>query len=682
MRALKLVGFVLGGLVVLIAILLLAVKLFVNPNDYKDRIAQAVRSSTGRELVLSGPIKLSVFPWIALEVGPASLGNPPGFGAEPFAAVQHVAFRVKVLPLLRKELQVGRIEIDGLDLRLRKNAAGKGNWEDFGGNKPAAPQSPASSGSASLPDLAGLEIKDSSLSYQDMSATHVNLELGHVTTDTPIPLKLRLDLTTAPGAKPINLNGQLNATLNPASKQYHITAAEFDGTLTPSASGAGTVPWKLSLPDLSVDLGNQTLSAPAFTAELAAARLTGSAQGSKILDAPGFSGSFELAPLGPRALMVKLGMTPPQTRDSQVLSKLAAKGNFKYGANAASASGLDIQLDESRLTGQLGLTNLQTKAAAFNLTIDHINLDRYRAPEQSNPKVAAQPAAQPAGTAAAASDADSALKTLDLHGTLNIGSATVSDIKATQVAVTIAAQDGVTHIAPAKAQLYGGNYSGDISIDARGATPTLKLDQSMSGIDLGQMLKDFAKTQRVSGRGTVTTNLTSRALSGDALLKTLNGRLTANVDNGAIEGVDLWFEINRAVALIQKQGMPSGQSSGRTRFDAFKASADISNGVASTKDLNIASQNLRVAGQGTTNLISNAVDYKVKATLLKEAPGASATSGKTLADIPLNITGTISSPTVRPDLQELAKAQLQQQLDKHKDELQQKLTDKLKGLFK
>jgi AsmA protein len=203
----------------------------------------------------------------------------------------------------------------------------------------------------------------------------------------------------------------------------------------------------------------------------------------------------------------------------------------------------------------------------------------------------------------------------------------------------------------------------------------------MTGIDIAPLLKDFAKTQRVSGRGTVTTNLTAHSLGGDALMKTLNGRVTANLDNGAIEGVDLWFEINRAVALIQKQGMPAGQSSGRTRFDAFKGSADLVNGVATTKDLTIASQNLRVAGQGTANLVNDAINYQVKATILKEAPTAGAAAGKTLADIPLNITGTLSSPTVRPDLEQLAKARVQQEIDKHKDELQQKLTDKLKGLF-
>jgi AsmA protein len=79
MRILKLVAIALGGLVALLVIVLLAVRAFVNPNDYKDRIARAVKNSTGRELALPGKITLSVFPWIALELGPASRGNAPGF---------------------------------------------------------------------------------------------------------------------------------------------------------------------------------------------------------------------------------------------------------------------------------------------------------------------------------------------------------------------------------------------------------------------------------------------------------------------------------------------------------------------------------------------------------------------------------------------------------------------------
>jgi len=677
MRALRLVGIVAGGLLALIVVVLIGIRLFVDPNDYKDRIARAVKSSTGRELTLSGQIKLSVFPWIALELGPASLGNPPGFSTQPFAAVQHVALRVKVLPLLRKELEIGRIEIDGLDLRLLKNAAGRGNWQDFGNQGTTTDTTPGSSaGGGDLPELGGVEIKDSRVSYQDLVADHLDFELGQLSSGKPAPVKLKVAVTTSPGAQPITLTGQFDMTLDTARKQYGISSLELDGTLKPAPT-APSVSYKFSAPVLSADLTAQTLNAPNFKAQLAAALLTGSLRGSRIVDAPAFTGAFKLDPVALRELMNQLGIAPPNTRDSKALTKLAARGDFTYGANALAVNDIDVQLDDSQLHGKMAITNLDTKAMSFDLAVDRIDLDRYRSPETQTP----QPAAKTAANATAPPPSDP-FKTLQLDGKLTIGNVKVSNIALSQVHLGITAKDAVTHIAPVTAKLYGGDYSGDITLDDRGTVAALKIDQSMTAIDMAPLLKDFAKTQRISGHGTVTTNLTARGLGGDELLKTLNGRLTVNVDNGAVEGIDLWFEINRAVALIQKQAVPSGNSSGRTKFDAFKASADIVNGVATTKDLNIASQNLRVAGQGTTNLVTNAINYDVKATILKEAPTTAGAAGKTLADIPLTITGTTTNPAVRPDLEALAKARIQQELDQHKGELQQKLTDKLKGLLK
>src|ERR1700726_4810090 len=127
MRTVKILAGAAGGIIVLIIAVLVGVWLLVNPNDYKGRIAAAVKESTGRELVLKGDIKLSVFPWVALELGPASLGNPPGFGEEPFLAFNRAAVRVRLFPLLAKRLEIDRVELDGLDLRLRKNPQGTGN---------------------------------------------------------------------------------------------------------------------------------------------------------------------------------------------------------------------------------------------------------------------------------------------------------------------------------------------------------------------------------------------------------------------------------------------------------------------------------------------------------------------------------------------------------------------------
>src|SRR5271167_1139957 len=100
MQKATVLSFFVGAIVVLLAAALLAVWLLVNPNSYKGAIAAKVKESTGRDLQLPGDIKLSIFPWVALEVGPARLGNPPGFGEDPLVAITHATFRVRVLPLL------------------------------------------------------------------------------------------------------------------------------------------------------------------------------------------------------------------------------------------------------------------------------------------------------------------------------------------------------------------------------------------------------------------------------------------------------------------------------------------------------------------------------------------------------------------------------------------------------
>ena len=666
MRFLKAFGMVLGSIIAAIILVLLAVWLLVNPDEYKGRIEKMVKGSTGRELALPGAIKLSVFPWIALELGPASLGNPPGFGDQPFAAVQHASVRVKFLPLLRKQLEIGRVEINGLDLRLARDAQGRGNWEGFGGQTTATRQ-PHSSTPISLPELAGLVIKNGRVGYQNLVVEHLNLEMGRLSAAQSVPLKLNLDLIPYPSAAPLTLAGQLEFTLHPQKKQYQVAALQFVGTLTPKA-GAAPVSWKFAAPQLSLNLEAQTLSAENFSAQLGSARLTGAIHGTKLVDAPSLTGNFKLDAVGLRELLGQLGMAAPLTRDPKVLSKLAATGEFAYTKDAVRATKLDMQLDDSALRGSLAVTNLDTKAMTFDLALDHINLDRYLSPAKAASKPQTKVATKPSALAT------DALKGLEITGAATIGSAQIIGVTLTKVRLGVDIKESVMHLTPLQAQLYGGTCSGDITLDERAKIPVLRLEQRLSGIEVQPLLKDLAKTQRLSGRGNVTAHLTAEGANSDALMKSLSGHVAADLANGAVEGVDLWFEINRALSLIQKQSLPTGTSSGRTKFDAFRASADLNSGVASTKDLTIASQNLRVTGHGTSNLVTESIDYQLTASLLKGPVGASHVGSQTLADIPLTVTGSMSDPKVRPDVESLAKARVKQQL-------QQMLQDKLKSLI-
>jgi AsmA protein len=119
------------AIILIIVAGLVALPFIVDPNDYKDEISTQVEKMTGRNLTLQGDIGLSVFPWIALELGPLSLSNAEGFKADSFAKVDAAEIRIKLMPLLKKQLEMDTIVLDGLVLNLETDKEGKTNWDDL-----------------------------------------------------------------------------------------------------------------------------------------------------------------------------------------------------------------------------------------------------------------------------------------------------------------------------------------------------------------------------------------------------------------------------------------------------------------------------------------------------------------------------------------------------------------------
>ncbi len=673
MRVLKIFAFAVGGLVAALLLVVLAVLLLVNPNDYKDRIIREVKATTGRDLALPGAIKLSVFPWVALQLGPASLGNPPGFQGEGFVSVQHVALRVRLLPLLHRNLEIGRIEVDQLDLNLLKNAAGRGNWEGFGkqdGAAAPAPQAGLPAGSI-FQSLAGILITHSRIRYNTMTLADLNLEIGNVAQRASVPVNLKFRLDRGPDASDMSVAAVLRLTLDMPASRYGLQDLDLTGELR-SKSGAAALPFAFAAPSLTLDLAAQTLQAPHVTAQFAAARLSGSLHAEKIIDDPVFLGELQLEPVALRDLMTQLAIPLPSTRDPQAYSRFSAKTQFRYADQTVRLPALEAQLDDSRLQGSVAVSDLTTRATDFDLALDHIDIDRYRSPVEAQP-------APPSGAKPAPLPA-SPLKALEVRGTFAIGSAKFSGLTLSGVNLNLRAHAGLLQLAPLKARLYGGQSSADVSYDVRGAMPQLQLSAQLSGVDISPLLKDAVNTQRLSGHGNANLNVTGRGLDSDALMKSLGGHFDLNLADGAIEGADLGYQIGLAQALLKRQSPGAGENTHHTKFDAFKLSANLSKGVATTDDLIIGTPYLRVTGKGTADLVSKALDLKLVTTVLKGPANPSGTdlSELTLAAIPVSVTGTMSEPKVRPDLQGLVKSQLKQ---KASDLIKNKLNDKLKGLF-
>jgi AsmA protein len=726
MRALKIAGIVVGGIVALIVVALLAVVLFVDPNDYRDDIERIVESKTGRQLTLSGDLHLSIFPWLALKAGPASLGDAPGFGDEPFVSLQEARVGVRLLPLIKGKIEVGDVRLAGARIRLITDEQGRNNWADLGEQKDETAPAPADEKPMEVPTIAGLEIEDAAVTIENRQektrrvVRDFNLKTGRLASGEPFDLTTDFILDQEPSlSAKVKLATKVTADLD--ANAHRLEKPEIDVTITgqgypkegiPVKILAGaliadvgkelyrlealsvTTTWKgegfpaagvpvvLQAKDFNANLAAQTMELSGLALDLAGGHLSGSLTGKEILDAPALTGPLKLDQVSLRAWAPKLGVSLPATTDPKVFEKLSFSGTVSLTKSTAEVGDIVLQLDDTIAKGMLGVADFDAKALRFDLNVDRINADRYLPPPVEQP-------AKPAGDEPPTPIPVETLRALNARGQLQVGEAIFAGIKFTKLKLGVNARDGKVRFNPSQASMYGGNYSGDIGIDATTDVARITLDEHIAGVDFAPLFKDFFETDRVSGKGTANFKLAGSGKNTDDVMKTLGGTLDFKVADGALEGTDLWYEIRRARAVLKQQAVPERSVPVRTPFTALTGTGVMKNGVLSNNDLNVAMQYLKVTGQGTVDIPASTLDYKLIAAVMKiPREGADAAQVQDLVDaeIPVKITGSLTDPKVRPDLEGYLKNELKQRVDKEKDKVEEKLkdklNDKLKDLFK
>jgi Uncharacterized protein involved in outer membrane biogenesis len=714
MRGLRIAAYVAAGLIGLIVIALVLVVVFVDPNDYRDDIEKMVEQKTGRELTLSGDLKLSVFPWIALETGPASLGDAQGFGPEPFVSIKEAHVGVRLLPLLRGKVEVGSVRLDGARIRLITDESGRDNWADLGKSEtPQAPQ-PAS-GATEIPTIAGLEISDAAVvmeNRKEKSRREVrdfHLKTGRLASGETFPLALdfvldqdralivkvrlaadvtadlernthrlaepKIDLTVSgqgypADGVPVEVRAKsLDADIG--KELYRLDGLAIKTTWKSDGLPAAGVPVALSAKDCNVNLASQTLELAGLDADAAGAHVTGSLTGAEILDAPALQGSLKLDPISLREWLPKLGIAAPKTADANVLKQLSFTGNVKLTKSTAEVGDIVLKLDDTTLRGMLGVADFAAKALRFDLNVDRINADRYLPPSE---KAAAKDAKAPPTEIPV-----DLLRKLNARGQLSIGEAIFAGMTFTKLRLGVNAREGKVRFFPSEASMYGGQYHGDVGIDATGKVARVTLDEHVSGVNFAPLFKDLFETQRVSGKGNANIKLAGEGRTSDDLMKTLDGTVDFNVADGALEGADLWYEIRRARAVLKQQAVPARDSGPpRTPFSALTGTGTMNDGVLKNNDLNVAMQYLKVTGQGTVDLPRNSLDYRLVTSVLKiPREGADTEQMQDMVDaqIPVKVSGSLSDPKVRPDVENYLKGEV-------KKKVEEKLKDKLKDIFK
>ena len=698
--------FLLVGLVVVAIVVL---PLIIDPNDYKDEIATAVREQTGRTLEIEGDISLSVFPWLGLDIGPTRLSNASGFEEPYMARMDTVQVRVKLIPLLSKQLEVDTVKLSGLQLHLAKDKGGRTNWADLQDRQAATQEDTGGSaaegeatGAMALESLAigGIEVVGAHLVWDDRSSDsryEIN-DLAFTTGVIEPGERFELDLNFQVAATQPAVTGTFaldgGVLIAPSMNAVNISGAK----LMLDAEGEGIPAGRMTVSlatDIAVDLDAQTLSMPDVVLEAFGMSIAGNISGTKITgDDPQFSGVFTVADFVPRELIEALGQEIPVTADSSVLGSANAKLEWTASVKDFAADVVQIRLDDTTVNGNAGIAQFDAPEISFTLAADQFDLDRYLPPAPADGGAAAS---QSEAVSTAKGDADElpveTLRGLNLNGKVKVGSLKAFNLRATNVEMQIKAKNGLLRVNPAGARLYDGNVQNDITLDVRNKTPRFTVVNDVKNVQAGPLLRDLTGNEKLLGTANSHSNINAAGTTPDAIKRSLNGNTSFSFTDGAVKGVNIAALIRNARAKLQGQPVPEGNEPNQTDFTEMSGTAVIKNGLIRNDDLSMSSPLLRLSGKGEVSLPEETIDYTLTAKLVGslEGQGGAALGDLKGVSIPVHVGGTFSKPSYAPDLgaalSDAAKAKVEEKVEEQKQKLQEKLGDELqdkllKGLFK
>jgi AsmA protein len=739
-----------------------AIVMLVDPNDYRDEIADKVREATGRELILGGELGLSIFPNIGLTLNSASLSNAPGFGDAPFAEVGEVAIQVKLMPLLSNQLEMETTRLIGLKVNLARDDAGHGNWEDLVGDDRHKDDKPdrdgdRHGGGEGLAGLAigGIEIRDAAITWDDRqnkqryAIENLDLTTGAIGGGRPVDLVLGFDVDSNEPemAGKIELSGQV--TVDQGASTVAIAGTELKVDLKGAGLPGGafdailTADVMANLLKQTASLGNLKLAtlgiqasgkvdatqindAPKLNGQLAVAQfdlatlvdrlgieLPADVQADKLgtakldatftateknaelqklvvaiaggtleaqakianLEKPSATGTVSISNLNPRVLLAAAGQAI-ETADPQALTSLNLKSGFTGSQNHVELKGLDLAIDQSKLTGNASVKNFAKPSIRFGLNLDAIDADRYLPPPSETAPAAAAPAGSPGtGAGAAAGLPLEPLRALDMDGTLKIGKLKAYNVHSKNIVLRFNASGGQLRLNPAKAEMYDGRYQGNIGLDVRSDTPKLSLDESLTGVQVGPLLRDLTgEEEKLVGKAQMSTKLTAQGTAAEAIQKTLNGTAAFSFTDGAVKGVNLAKMIRDAKATLGGKPAPSSNEAEQTDFAILSGTAKITNGLVDNRDLTMKSPAFRIAGAGTADLPKQQVDYLVKASIVGTSKGQGGKDLESLkgVTVPVRIKGSLTDPGFTVDVAALATDQVKQRAAAELDKALQK----------
>lgn len=621
---------ILAGLITLLILAVVILLSIINPNDYKEEIQIQAKKMINRELLIGGSLSWTFYPQLGFSSGEIALNNLDGFNRKHLAKIDNAAIGLAVLPLLKGEIQIGELTLNGLRLNLITNKDGVSNLDNM------LPEDTASSAKKTHSD-AVQEVKDGQKSgffaIEKAKLAGININ------DTVIEVQ---DLT-------------LGATTKANIK--HIRLGRFE-------------------------LGKETRLS--IVTDLAVAQIKGHIElQSTLIVTPDFS-SVQLNDLDLTTLIT--GKALP---NGKISSSINSNIFYNLADKQADIDDLLLKLDDIELQGSLSIQTMDLTKLRFTLQGNEWDLTPYQPPAPE--KSAAQKAdsdKHPVSKTAPEQEPDlSFLHDLDVQGTLTIAGLTASGITIGKTDLTLDINRGKAQLKPLTAQLYQGLLTVNVSLDDAKGLNRYKIASKLKDITLRPLLVDVAEIDLLSGKTAFNFSATGQGVTTNKIKSGLVGKGDFELLDGELYGINIPQEIRILKAKLKGKPLPGKDNIKKTDFASLTGTFSIKNGLVNNQKLLMLSPVMRLDGLGLVDILNQSLDYKLNISPLSKNDAKTEGYDLSGVTIPLLIKGSFNDPKFALDMDGALNEQLKAQalkekakaeLKKQQKKLQEKSTDELK----
>ena len=497
-------------------------------------------------------------------------------------------------------------------------------------------------------------------------------------------LSLEYDVTGGEAFPLKTINGQLQVSAlegNLATQAFKAQTLQLQSDITGEAIPNGKMQLSLTTQP-GIDLTQQTAQLTQLVFNAMGIKATGSVHATQLTSNPIINTQLKLPKTNLRQQFEQLGVALPEMADNATLTQFSAslKARFENKTQTVAIRDLNLNLDDSSLSGTASISQFDSPNIQYNLTLDTLDLNRYLPPP--TPPIETPPSKEKKDVKITLPV--ELLRKLTLNGRFIAKQITYDKLHPKNLAITIKGHNGKITANPIKVDLFNTTLHAQAGVDVSGKTQQFSVKLDGKNIPIGEVLMAVADTDKLRGTGSLNVNVTTSGNTLTQFKQNLNGTTATNLTDGSIKGFNLAQSIREAQAKMSGKPVPPNKEELKTDFSSLVAQLSIKQGIITTQKLSAKAPFMRISGSGSINLPKESLNYLVRTKIVASDKGE---GGKNIQElngltIPVKLKGHYLSPKVSLDISALLEEKTKAELEKKKDEVVKEATKKVEEQLK